>query len=39
MYAGDGRWFEVVHRDGKVINGIESGTDIYGWLFAATGLA
>ncbi len=39
MYVGDGKWVEIVHRDGKVIKGIEPDTDIYGWLFAANGLA
>lgn len=39
MYDGKGRWYELVHRDGKVIKGVESDTDIYGWLFAANGLA
>jgi N-acylglucosamine 2-epimerase len=39
MYLGDGRWAELVHRDGKVIRGAEPGSDIYGWLFAANGLA
>ncbi len=39
MYAGDGKWVELVHRDGRVIKGIEPDSDIYGWLFAANGLA
>lgn len=39
MYAGNGKWFEIVHKDGKVIKGIEPGSDVYGWLFAALGLA
>jgi N-acylglucosamine 2-epimerase len=36
MYAGDGRWYERVHRDGTVIEGVSSS--VYGWLFAAGGL-
>ena len=39
MYLGDGKWAEIVHRDGNVIKGVEPGSDIYGWLFAANGLA
>ena len=39
MYLGDGKWAEIVHRDGNVIKGAEPGSDIYGWLFAANGLA
>jgi len=39
MYLGDGRWAELVHRNGKVIRGIGPGSDVYGWLFAANGLA
>ena len=39
MYLGDGKWAELVHRDGEVIKGVEPGSDIYGWLFAANGLA
>lgn len=39
MYLGDGRWAELVRRDGHVIKGIGPGSDIYGWLFAANGLA
>ena len=38
MYLGDGKWAEIVHRDGNVIKGVEPGSDIYGWLFAANGL-
>jgi mannose/cellobiose epimerase-like protein (N-acyl-D-glucosamine 2-epimerase family) len=37
MYAGRGRWYEHVHRDGGLKKGI--GENVYGWLFAATGLA
>ena len=39
MYLGDGKWAELVQRDGNVIKGIEPGSDIYGWLFASNGLA
>lgn len=39
MYVGEGKWVELVHRNGRVIKGIEPDTDIYGWLFAANGLA
>jgi len=39
MYMGDGKWAELVRRDGHVIKGIVPGSDIYGWLFAANGLA
>lgn len=37
MYAGQGRWVEKVARDGTVLQGV--GPTIYGWLFAAMGLA
>jgi len=36
MYAGDGKWYEKVHRDGRLIQGV--GENVYGWLFAAAGL-
>lgn len=39
MYQGNGQWAEKVHRDGKLIKGVGPDTDIYGRLFAATGLA
>ena len=39
MYANNGKWLGIVHRDGAVIKGIDHETDIYGWLFAANGLA
>ena len=39
MYLGEGRWAELVRRNGYVIKGVEPGSDIYGWLFAANGLA
>ncbi len=39
MYLGEGRWAELVQRNGNVIKGVEPGSDIYGWLFAANGLA
>ena len=39
MYANNGKWVTIVHKDGKIIKGIEPETDIYGWLFAANGLA
>ena len=37
MDAGKGRWREKVHRDGRMIEGV--GPNVYGSLFAATGLA
>jgi mannose/cellobiose epimerase-like protein (N-acyl-D-glucosamine 2-epimerase family) len=39
MYLGDGRWAETVDRTGKVIKGVTPASDVYGWLFAANGLA
>ncbi|HUU26416.1 MAG TPA: AGE family epimerase/isomerase [archaeon] len=36
MLAGQGRWYEIVHRDGRVIEGVSKS--VYGWLFAASGL-
>jgi len=36
MYAGEGRWFEKVRRDGTLLEGV--GETVYGWLFAAAGL-
>lgn len=36
MYAGEGQWSEKVHRDGTVAE--RTGTNVYGWLFAAAGL-
>lgn len=39
MYLGEGRWAELVLRDGTLIRGAEPGSDIYGWLFAANGLS
>ena len=37
MYAGGGKWYEKVHSDGTLIEGL--GENVYGWLFAAAGLA
>jgi len=37
MYAGNGKWFEKVRRDGTVMEG-GVGKVVYGWLFAAAGL-
>jgi N-acylglucosamine 2-epimerase len=37
MYAGEGQWREKVHRDGTPLEGV--GKTVYGWLFAAVGLA
>ena len=37
MYAGEGKWVEKVRRDGNVLEGV--GKTVYGWLFAAMGLA
>jgi mannose/cellobiose epimerase-like protein (N-acyl-D-glucosamine 2-epimerase family) len=37
MKGPDGAWYEVVHRDGRIKRGI--GDNVYGWLFAANGLA
>jgi mannose/cellobiose epimerase-like protein (N-acyl-D-glucosamine 2-epimerase family) len=39
MYIGNGKWAELVNRHGKVIKGAGPGSDVYGWLFAANGLA
>ena len=39
MYLGDGKWTEVVSRSGKANKGGETGSEVYGWLFAANGLA
>ena len=39
MYLGEGRWAELVLRDGTLVKGAEPGSDVYGWLFAANGLA
>jgi N-acylglucosamine 2-epimerase len=39
MYIGNGQWAEKVHRSGDVIKGVGPDSDIYGWLFAANGLA
>lgn len=36
MYAGGGKWYQLVDRKGKIKEGI--GNSIYGWLFAAAGL-
>jgi mannose/cellobiose epimerase-like protein (N-acyl-D-glucosamine 2-epimerase family) len=37
MYAGEGKWVEKVHCDGTPLEGV--GKTVYGWLFAAGGLA
>lgn len=37
LYAGEGRWFEKVRRDGTLIEGV--GATVYGWLYTAMGLA
>ena len=37
MHAGNGKWYERVHRDGTVIEA--EGQSVYGALFAANGLA
>ena len=39
MLIGNGQWAEIVHRNGKIIKGVELDSDVYGWLFAANGLA
>jgi len=36
MYAGEGKWYERVRRDGTGAGGL--GENVYGWLFAAAGL-
>jgi len=36
MYAGKGRWYDKVTRQGKPASGV--GIDVFGWLFAAAGL-
>lgn len=40
MYLGDGRWQESAHRDGSPMKSTGQGTgnDIYGAMFAASGL-
>jgi N-acylglucosamine 2-epimerase len=37
MHAGNGKWYERVHRDGTVIEA--EGKSVFGALFAANGLA
>jgi len=37
MHAGDGKWNQIVYRDGRIKEGINP--NIYGWLFASNGLA
>jgi len=37
FYAGQGKWYEKVHRDGRLIEGL--GKNVFGWLFPAVGLA
>ena len=37
MYAGGGKWCEKVRSDGTLLQGL--GENVYGWLFAAVGLA
>ena len=37
MYAGEGKWYEKVRRDGALLEGVSC--NVYGWLFAAAGLA
>lgn len=37
MRAGQGKWYERVYRDGRVKEGVSD--NIYGWMFAAHGLA
>ena len=39
MYLGQGKWAETVHRNGEIIKGVGPDSDVYGWLFAANGLA
>ncbi|MCK4888114.1 MAG: AGE family epimerase/isomerase, partial [Planctomycetes bacterium] len=36
MYAGKGRWYDKVTRQGKPASGV--GIDVFGWLFAGAGL-
>ena len=36
MYAGEGRWYERVHRDGSLLEGVAG--NVYGALFTASGL-
>ena len=36
MYAGNGTWYERLHRDGSAKEGVSN--NIYGWLFIAAGL-
>jgi N-acylglucosamine 2-epimerase len=37
MYAGSGKWNQKVRCDGSLLEGL--GENVYGWLFAAMGLA
>jgi mannose/cellobiose epimerase-like protein (N-acyl-D-glucosamine 2-epimerase family) len=37
MHAGEGKWYEKVGRDGKLLKA--DSPNVYGWLFAAMGLA
>jgi len=37
MYAGQGQWFEKTRGDGTLMQGV--GPTVYGWLYAALGLA
>ncbi len=37
MQAGGGKWYEKVRSDGTLLEGL--GENVYGWLFAAAGLA
>ena len=39
MYLGNGKWAELVNSRGDLIKGTGPGSDVYGWLFAANGLA
>lgn len=39
MYAGKGQWAETVRSNGEVVKGVGPESNIYGWLFAANGLA
>jgi mannose/cellobiose epimerase-like protein (N-acyl-D-glucosamine 2-epimerase family) len=37
LHAGGGKWYEKVRPDGTLLEGV--GETVYGWLFAALGLA
>ena len=38
MYAGNGRWHKMADTNGNITKPDKPSADIYGWLFAASGL-